>query len=419
MAGTTQKGRRLVASLLLLALAPACNATIPRKPATTWLVPDLPAGRDRIRVTAIPLPAVSTRPNEGVSIGTLPVVLVRDDEKIASIFAPSVTENRILGTTGTLRLLGFLAAGEDYHMEWSQASVGAHDDFVEYSNRSLGGGRFGVDLKAEYIEDPTYRFYGLGSSSRRSRESDYTHLEYGGRASLSYRLGGFYALRFTERYRRVKPGPGVIDKLPDAVAVFAAVPGMQGESTVWAHRIAVVYDSRDSADVPSRGGLARGFFELADKQLGSESFFNRVGGELLRLWPARGGRFVTVARAWGEVLDGTNVPFFERGLFGGSASLRGVDTNRFIENSLLVFNLEQRVRLVDLDIMDVPTEVQWAVFSDFGRVYSTEERFRLENLQFVGGFGVRLVVPPWIVGKIDVGFGEDGASTFVELGYPF
>ncbi|MBI4575022.1 MAG: BamA/TamA family outer membrane protein [Planctomycetes bacterium] len=399
--------------------AAACNATIPRNRATGLLVPDLPPARDRVQVTAIPLPAVSSHPNEGVSIGTLPVVLFRDDEKIASIFAPSVTENRLVGTTGTLRLLGFVAPGEEYHLEWSQSTVGAHDDFVQYDHRALGGSALGLSIRGEYLEDPTYRFFGLGPSSRRSDETDYTHLEAGGHMTLSRRLRGQWSAELTERFRRVKVGPGIVDEVPDSVVAFAAIPGMRGKSSVWAHRASLVYDSRDSERVPTRGGFARGFYEVSDPQLGSETFFHRVGGEVKRLWPAAGGRLVTVARAWGEVLDGSRVPFFERGLFGGSRSLRGADVNRFVENSLLVFNLEERLRLAEVEIMDVRTEVQWALYTDFGRVYSTEERFRFSNFQFVGGFGVRLVVPPWIVGKIDVGLGEDGASTFVEMGYPF
>jgi hypothetical protein len=44
---------------------------------------------------------------------------------------------------------------------------------------------------------------------------------------------------------------------------------------------------------------------------------------------------------------------------------------------------------------------------------------RSKNIQFNPGIGFRAVVRPNIVGRIDVGFGDEGIAVFVGLGYPF
>jgi hypothetical protein len=41
------------------------------------------------------------------------------------------------------------------------------------------------------------------------------------------------------------------------------------------------------------------------------------------------------------------------------------------------------------------------------------------NFEFNPGIGLRAVVRPNILGRIDVGFGKDGPAVFVGLGYPF
>jgi hypothetical protein len=42
-----------------------------------------------------------------------------------------------------------------------------------------------------------------------------------------------------------------------------------------------------------------------------------------------------------------------------------------------------------------------------------------KQFEFNPGIGVRAVVRPNIIGRVDVGFGHDGPAVFVGLGYPF
>ena len=65
--------------------------------------------------------------------------------------------------------------------------------------------------------------------------------------------------------------------------------------------------------------------------------------------------------------------------------------------------------------------VDWeaAPFIDFGSVMKSISQAQPRDFEFNPGLGLRGVVRPNIVGRIDVGFGTDGPAVFVGLGYPF
>ena len=60
-----------------------------------------------------------------------------------------------------------------------------------------------------------------------------------------------------------------------------------------------------------------------------------------------------------------------------------------------------------------------APFIDFGSVMKSIGQAKDKNFEFNPGLGLRAVVRPNILGRIDVGFGKDGPAVFVGLGYPF
>ena len=60
----------------------------------------------------------------------------------------------------------------------------------------------------------------------------------------------------TERLRSVTIRRGAVDSLPFLQDVFTDVPGENG-SFVWAHRLALTYDTRNSSVTPTAGRSAK------------------------------------------------------------------------------------------------------------------------------------------------------------------
>jgi len=135
--------------------------------------------------------------------------------------------------------------------------------------------------------------------------------------------------------------------------------------------------------------------------------------------PVKNGRFITVARLAADQTVGHRVPFLEQSILGGETTLRGYGQNRFIDKSYLLLNLEERIRLFRWEVFNVMADWELTPFIDFGAVMSTLVEARVRSFEFNPGLGLRTVVRPNIVGRIDVGVGREGPAVFVGLGYPF
>jgi hypothetical protein len=62
---------------------------------------------------------------------------------------------------------------------------------------------------------------------------------------------------------------------------------------------------------------------------------------------------------------------------------------------------------------------QVAPFVDCGGVMKSLDSARIDDFKINPGIGFRAEVRPNIVGRVDIGFGNEGAAVFVGLGYPF
>ena len=172
--------------------------------------------------------------------------------------------------------------------------------------------------------------------------------------------------------------------------------------------------------MPTSGLFARGSFELATGELGSSAALQRYEAEAKAIMPLDGSkRFITAIRAALSHTAGSDAPFFEMGAIGGETTLRGYGRNRFIDRAALVFNLEERIRLFRWEVFEVTADWELAPFIDAGAVASTPADFKGSSFRFTPGFGLRAVVRPNIIGRMDFGWGGEGLAVFVGLGYPF
>ncbi|WP_197351216.1 hypothetical protein, partial [Acinetobacter baumannii] len=88
--------------------------------------------------------------------------------------------------------------------------------------------------------------------------------------------------------------------------------------------------------------------------------------------------------------------------------LRGYGRNRFVDSSYLLCNLEERIRLFRWSVFDVNTDWEVAPFIDLGAVMESLDRAEAKSFEFNPGIGFRAVVRPNIVGRVDIGFGNEG-----------
>ncbi len=407
----------LVPALILLLTA--CTSMVPRKD-LPYPLTDKEFG-DPVKVVTIPLPAIGSSPNEGITVGALTAFLLHNKkDEVSTLVAPQINYNKNFGATMTLYGAFYPSPTRSWEANLSQSTK------VNFDYEFKGRDRTFMDNKLElysYIfafADGSARFYGFQARTPLQNETNYDDQEIGFNLSAGYEIFKHLQLVLGERFKDVAVHKGAVKTVPFIRDQFTAaeVPGING-FTVHAQRLALVYSTLDSRDMPTTGIYSRATAEVSGQILGSSADYRHYDAEVKGYVPCNEARYVTVARiAYSQTL-GNSVPFLEQSSLGGETTLRGYGRYRFIDNSYLLLNLEERIRLFRWRIFDVNADWEMAPFIDLGSVMESLDKAKARDFEFNPGIGLRAVVRPNIVGRIDVGIGREGPAVFVGLGYPF
>jgi hemolysin activation/secretion protein len=126
-----------------------------------------------------------------------------------------------------------------------------------------------------------------------------------------------------------------------------------------------------------------------------------------------------VIRADLQTTFGNQVPFYELSSLGGQNSLRGYGVDRFIDDHLIAFSIEQRIHVMRMRVFNVPAEFEVAPFVDMGKVFNTFRKRQFRDYEVTPGIGFRTIVRPSVVGRIDYGYSDEGGAVFAGLDFPF
>ena len=377
---------------------------------------------ENVKVVTIPLPVIASSPNEGVTTGALTAFLVHNDrDEVTSLVAPQLNFNPNFGTTLTLYGVFYPSSHRSVEFNLSRSTRVNEDYETRIRDVSLLNGKLESNLFIYHFTDGSSRFFGLGPGTLESSETNFAGVEDGITYTGAYPLFGDMYFQLGERLRKARLKPGAIEDLTFTKDRFteSSAPGLDG-FTAHAQKIALLYNSLDSISMPLSGGYARLSLEGSTKVLGSETDYLRYEFEAKGFLPAdRDKRFITAFRFLYSQVPGSDVPFMERPSLGGESTLRGYGRNRFIDSTALILNLEERIRLFRWTVFDVNADWEFAPFIDIGAVSGSPDKLMKESFKFNPGFGLRAVVRPNIVGRIDAGWGKEGLAVFVGLGYPF
>ena len=96
------------------------------------------------------------------------------------------------------------------------------------------------------------RFYGIGNSSLAGNVTNYTASQVLGQVQIGYNLNHTWQLQYTLRARRMEITQGTLAKVPTIESHYPNVHGL-GVTNEVLNQVALVYDTRDDATIPSRG----------------------------------------------------------------------------------------------------------------------------------------------------------------------
>lgn len=370
--------------------------------------------------TRVYLPAPSSDPNSGMTIGVLPVFLFVDEkEVIRHILAPSVTYNRLFKINSTMRYYWYPHPGAQLFTIASYAVETNRRFTLRYEDPRFFSDWFYFKFDFTTVRDGSLRFFGFGPDSKSEKQSNYTLKDNHLQLFTGINFLEKFRLTLSHRFRLVDAIDGPIGSLPKISSFNPQPAGVNNLKSIMAQRLSFFYDSRNLAMAPISGYTFL-FFGEHGGRIGGEVKFERLGAELKGFHPLKKARFVT---GWRFAIEGENggdeLPFYERSLLGGKDSLRGFGESRFVDHNKLTFSLEERIRLYTLNAFNVNIDFEVTPFYEAATVYHKPDSFRPIDLHHVGGIGFRTVVRPNVVGIIDLGFGEEGTTIFVGIDYPF
>lgn len=384
-------------------------------------VPISPLSEQNVKLVTIPLPAISANPNEGITYGALAAFLLHNDkDEVCTLLAPQVNYNDLYGTTATLYGAYYPSRDRSFEGNLSQSAKVNYDYEIRMRDQTLMNRDLELNAFVYAFSDGSARFYGFQSSSRKEEETNYADKEAGVTLSAGYPVLESLQLVLGERLRNVDIDPGAVTSVPyiGNVPRFSHLPGVDG-FLAHAQSLGLVYNTLDSNNMPTTGVRAKVSVENNSQALGGSADYRHYDVELKGYLPLKNAAFISVARFEYSQTLGDEVPFLERSTLGGENTLRGYGRNRFIDSSFLLLNLEERIRLFRWEIFGVTADWEMAPFIDLGGVMKSMVEANTNAFQFNPGVGLRAVIRPNIVGRIDVGVGKEGPAVFVGLGYPF
>jgi hypothetical protein len=402
-----------------LMLPVGCTSYIPRD-FSPFQTNDNPNG-ETIKLVTIPLPVIAASPNEGVTYGALTAFLAHNrQDEVTTLIAPQITYNSNFGITTSLYGAYYPIPERNLEFNLSHSGKVNHDYELRVKESSLLSRKLELNGFFFKLSDGSSRFFGFNSNSSEQMETNYADDEFGYNISAGYQIGRHFQATIGDRLRDVKIKSGAFGGLPDIKEKFssATVPGINGFTT-HAIRFSLIYSTLDSRDTPTYGGYTRIAFEPTMKDLGGAANYRHYEVEAKGYVPLSNARFISVFRMMYNQTLGNDVPFLEQSILGGDTTLRGYGRNRFIDNSFLLCNLEERIRLFRWEVFGVTADWEVAPFVDLGAVMESLDKVKSSSFEFNPGIGFRAVVRPNIIGRVDLGVGKEGPSVFVGLGYPF
>ena len=376
---------------------------------------------ESIKLVTIPLPVIAASPNEGTTSGALTAFLLHNHkDEVTTLLAPQLNYNDSFGTTASFYAAYYPTAEHSFEMNLSKSSRVNEDYEFKLRDSSLLNKKLEVNLYLFDFSDGSARFFGYAARTARQQETNYADREFGSNMSLGYDIGHHLQLTVGERYRNVSIGNGAVSGIPTIRSRFSEsdVTGIGGFTTQ-AFRLSLAYSTLNNRDTPTFGGYTRISFEPTVTALGGAGNYRHYEVEAKGYIPLDSARFISVFRMMYNQTLGDDVPFLEQSILGGENTLRGYGRNRFIDNSFLLCNIEERIRLFRWEIFGVTADWEVAPFIDMGTVMESLAKANSSNFEFNPGVGFRAIVRPNVVGRLDVGVGKDGPAVFVGLGYPF
>jgi hypothetical protein len=375
----------------------------------------------------IPIPSIGTDPNSGTTVGVIPTWIQTDDQhEIRRIIAPDLVYNPDFGWGAHGRVYGYTSGDEQWSVVGGVKERVEREFDAEFQHGRLREGRWSVNTSLIYDRDGTPRFFGIGNESPVIEETNYTAQQEEMQVQVGFNLTHAWQLQYTARLEIEDVLPGTLSGITSIQNRFGRILGV-GVNRQVLNRLAVVYDTRDDLVIPKSGVQMIAYGGLASRAgLLNDSMYSEAGGDGRAFWPVAPDTVLAAHSAIRYLPTSHSVPFWalssvggDESVVGGQQPLRGFGDGRFYDRDSFSSSVELRRKVATFAAASSSVDLELTPFIDVGRVFARNGTFPLDQLHHVYGLGFRGVARPFVVGYVDIGYGDQGVAAFTGLNYPF
>jgi hypothetical protein len=273
--------------------------------------------------------------------------------------------------------------------------------------------RLSLGAQVRYQDFTRINFFGVGSGSHQSDQTDYrlAYVDIAGLATV--RPGG--AVTISGRgglMRSTGLSSGTNPLLPSIETRFTegSAPGLIAQPHYLHADVAIDADTRDVPGYPSSGGRYRASLAAFDDRDFGRYSFRRFEAEAVQYLPVTDWSVVSIRGRMdlSQTGAGQVVPFYMLPALGNGQSLRGYADYRFRDRDLTLVSAEYRLRLA--------RPIDAALFYDAGTVAPDAiDVLAMRQLKTDYGVGLRVHSTRQMIVRLDVARSREGMQAVVAI----
>jgi hypothetical protein len=277
-------------------------------------------------------------------------------------------------------------------------------------------------MQVRYHDRPEEDLYGLGVNSSLDDRSTY-RLERSSVILTADRIGRRSRFELNLGVSRNDLGPGTDDGFPTSQEQFPdAIDVLTGRYDYFEVGAFLSWDRRDNDFYAYRGNFFGFGFHLNEGIRDTQASFSKYNLELQQFIPLGGVRRTLALRFNGVITDdrspvGVEAPVFASERMGGNRSVRAYRNGRFIDEDMIVGNVEYRYPMWWVDA-ESGIAIDVVAFFDFGTVMPDLSKMQQKDIRNGAGFALYMVTARSLIGHFLVGWTSEGARVDLAIRGP-
>lgn len=165
-----------------------------------------------------------------------------------------------------------------------------------------------------------------------------------------------------------------------------------------------LFDSRNSVVFPQVGWYIKSTISWFPSVFKGNYSYGSLEFDIRKYLTSLNLKNTLAMQAVNKYLIGSNIPFYELNRLGGEPRLRGIHSNRYMENHLFFTQIEYR--------RELPLIFGLVCFAGTGTVFKDLSEFRFSDFVFNYGAGLRIKLIPeeHVNFRLDFGFASNGEN---------